>query len=80
MEKIIVIEEQMLRYLLNQASINCVGKSCKRFEIHDNPTDQKKAVKEVLYESFRDLGNAIINCSKSKESIYLENNNKGKEQ
>jgi len=76
MEKLIVIEEQMLRYLLNQASQNCVGKSCKRFEIHTDPVDQKKAIKEVLYESFRDLGNAIINCSQSKSAIHLENQDK----
>lgn len=73
MEKLIIIEEQMLRYLLNQASQNCVGKACKRFEIHNDPVDQKKAIKEVLYESFRDLGNAIINCSQSNRAIKLEN-------
>jgi hypothetical protein len=78
MEKLIIIEEQMLRYLLNQASQNCVGKACKRFEIHNDPVDQKKAIKEVLYESFRDLGNNIINCSQSKDSIRLENGNNKK--
>jgi len=32
-----------------------VGKVMKRFEILDNEEDRKKAIKEILYESAREL-------------------------
>jgi hypothetical protein len=32
----------------------------KRFEIHNNPEEQKVALKEVIYEGLRNIQDAII--------------------
>jgi hypothetical protein len=76
MDKTILIDEQLLKFLLTQASQKVVGKCMKRFELSDNKEEIKKQVKELLYESFRDLADVISNCSISKKAIYLENNDK----
>jgi hypothetical protein len=72
MEKNILIDEQLLKFLLTQASQKTVGKCMKRFELSDNKEEIKKQIKELLYESYRDLCDAIINCSKSNKAIHLE--------
>jgi len=79
MEKLILIDEQLLKYLIMQESQKIVGKCMKRFEIHDDKNEIKKEIKELLYECYRDLGDLIINCSKSKEAIYLKNADENKE-
>ena len=71
MNKNILLDEQLLKYLLTQASQKAVGKCMKRFELSDDKDEIKKQVKELLYESFRDLTDSIINCSKSKNAIHL---------
>ena len=73
MEKTILIDEQLLKYLLTQASQKCVGKCMKRFELSDDKEEIKKQIKELLYENYRDLADSIVNCSKSKNAIHLEN-------
>jgi len=73
MEKNILINEQLLKYLLTQTSQKCVGKCMKRFEIAEDKEEIKRHIKELLYESFRDLGDNIINCSKSEKAIHLKN-------
>lgn len=72
MEKNILIDEQLLKFLLTQSSQKTVGKCMKRFELSDNKEEIKKQIKELLYESYRDLCDSIINCSKSNRAIHLE--------
>jgi len=69
----IIINENLLRYIFDAEAKTIVGICMKRFEIHDNPDDQKKAIKEALYENLRNILNLII--INGKESIYLENKN-----
>jgi hypothetical protein len=76
MEKNILLDEQLLKFLLTQASQKAVGKCMKRFELSENKEEIKKQIKELLYESFRDLSDSIINCSKTDKAISLEKNDK----
>ena len=71
MEKNILLDEQLLKFLLTQASQKAVGKCMKRFELSDNKEEIKKQIKELLYECFRDLSDSIINCSKTDNAIHL---------
>ena len=75
MDKTILINQQLLKFLLTQASQKAVGKCMKRFELSEDKNEIKKQVKELLYESFRDLGDSIINCSKTDKAIHLEKKN-----
>ena len=75
MENKINLPEKLLRQIFMQESSRIVGCCLKRFEIHSNPEDQKKAIKEALYENLRVLQDMII--AYGKESINLE---KGREQ
>ena len=65
----IIIDESMLRQIFDLESKKTVGTCLKRFEIHSNPEDQKKAIKEVLYENLRNIQDMIILYGK--ESIRL---------
>ena len=72
MTKYIIIDEGLLKYILSKQAQNIVGKCMKRFEIHTDKEEIKKAVKELLYENYRDLENIIKTSSQGKDSIYLE--------
>jgi hypothetical protein len=67
----IIVDESLLRQIFDQESKKVVGICMKRFEIHNNSEDQKKAIKEVLYESLRNILDIII--LNGKESISLTN-------
>jgi len=69
MDTRIKIEENVLRYIFEQESKKIVGICMKRFEIHNNPEDQKKAIKEVLYENLRNILDLLI--INGKEAINL---------
>ena len=71
MDTKIKIEENLLRQIFEQEAKKIVGICMKRFEIHKNPEDQKKAIKEVLYESLRNILDIII--FNGKEGINLIN-------
>lgn len=75
MENKINLPEKLLRQIFTQESSRIVGTCLRRFEIHTNVEEQKKAIKEALYENLRVLQDMII--AYGKESINLE---KGKEQ
>jgi hypothetical protein len=74
MENKINLSEKLLRQIFQQESSRIVGTCLKRFEIHSNSEDQKKAIKEALYENLRVLQDMII--AYGKEAINLE---KGKD-
>lgn len=69
MDTRIKIEENVLRYIFEQESKKIVGICMKRFEIHSNPEDQKKAIKEALYENLRNILDLLI--INGKEAINL---------
>ena len=69
MDAKIIVTERLLRQIFDQESKKVVGICMKRFEIHNNPEDQKKAIKEVLYESLRNILDTII--YNGKEAINL---------
>lgn len=65
----IIVNESLLRQIFDQESKKIVGICMKRFEIHNNPEDQKKAIKEALYENLRNILDMLI--INGKESINL---------
>jgi len=71
MEKYIHIEENLLRHIFTTESQKIVGKCLKRFELTDDKELIKKEIKELIYESIRDIRDTIFNCSKSKNAISL---------
>jgi len=77
MDTRIKIEENTLRYIFDIEAKKIVGICMKRFEIHNNPEDQKKAIKEALYENLRNILDLLI--INGKESINLTNTNVRKE-
>ena len=73
MENKVIIEENLLKYILDNEAKNIVGKICKRFELSTNLADIKIQVKELLYEHARDLKTQIINSSKKENKIIITN-------
>ena len=61
MKNKILLDLDALKVILNQESKKIVGKIMKRFELSDDKEQIKKEVKELLYESFRDLNDFFIN-------------------
>lgn len=55
-----VINEEFLDKHLKDWSNSLVGETMRRFEIHNNVNDVKKAVKELLHENCRHLKQLII--------------------
>lgn len=61
MENKIILDLNLLKFILDQESKKLVGKVMKRFELSDDKEQIKKEVKELLYESFRDLNDFFVN-------------------
>jgi len=55
MEDIIILTKSDLSKILSDASRASVGKLMKRFDLHLDRDTLKSEVKEVIYESYRDL-------------------------
>ena len=53
------ISEQFLEEAIEKSSRSLVGKACKRFEILKDKESIKSAVKELIYEQFRNLKEII---------------------
>lgn len=53
------LQENDLEEVIKLQSKKTVGKVLKRFEIHDNHKVLKDEIRELLYESFRDLRDLI---------------------
>lgn len=51
----IVLDLNLIKFLLIQESQKLVGKCMKRFELSNNKNEIKKQIKEIIYESFRDF-------------------------
>jgi protein associated with RNAse G/E len=59
--KKIELDLDLLKIIMNQESKKLVGTCMKRFEISDNKEEIKKQVKELIYESFRNLSDFFEN-------------------
>ena len=70
MDNPIQLNESFIRQVFKHESNRIVGTCLKRFEIHTNPEEQKKAIKEVLYENLRNLMDIII--LNGRESMVIE--------
>ena len=74
MDNRLKISEETLNTIINQESRKVVGIIMKRYEFITDKEVLKKEIKEILYESFRNLRDILrIN---GKESIRLENTQK----
>jgi len=71
MDKKLEVSEGLLKYILDKESRKVVGELMKRFEIHKDTSEIKKAVKELIYESYRHLFDIIGYSSKTDSAIYL---------
>lgn len=69
----VLIDLDLLKYILDQEARKIVGKCMKRFELSTNKDEIKLQVKELLYEHSRDLNDNISNICKGEESIILIN-------
>ena len=58
------LTEKDLQETISMASKKTVGKVLKRFEIHNNLPVLKSEIRELLYESFRDLEDLIVASGK----------------
>lgn len=73
------IKEQLLSYLdevLSFESSKLVGKICKRCEIISDPETLKKEIKELIYESSRDVRDIFVAYSRGLEKSYFILQNK----
>jgi hypothetical protein len=61
--KKVILNLELFKLVLNQEAKKLVGKTMKRFEISDNKEIIKREVKELIYESFRDIIDTISNGS-----------------
>jgi hypothetical protein len=69
MDNKLKISEETLNYIIDQESRKTVGIILKRYEFIDDKEVLKKEIKEILYESFRNLRDMIrIN---GKEGVSL---------
>jgi hypothetical protein len=69
----VLIDLDLLKYILDQEVKKIVGKCMKRFELSNNKDDIKLQVKELIYEHMRDIKDTITNTCKGEESIILIN-------
>ena len=61
MENKISLNLELYKTILESEAKKLVGKICKRFEISDDKELIKKECKELIYESFRDINDFLIN-------------------
>lgn len=60
MEKKLVLSSDYLKNVLDFSASALVGKSLKRFEIHDDPAVIKVEIKELIYEHYRHLKELLL--------------------
>lgn len=72
----LTIPTKALDELLNFHSSKTVGKVLKRLEISDNKEVIKTQIKEILYESHRDLRDLLIALNYGLEISIFNLNNK----
>lgn len=70
------IRHEYLLELTQEHSRKTVGKILKRFEVIENKDILKSIVKELLYESYRDLVDLLIAGGRGIEQKVFKYNNK----
>lgn len=73
---ILNINRDLLENIITASAKKFCGKCMKRFEISRDIEEIKKQVKELAYESYRDLFQLIIACNNRKDLISIYFNNK----
>ena len=61
--KKVMISDEYLKQALEQSSRSLVGKTMKRMEIFNDDEQRKDAIKELIYEHYRDLKSILISFS-----------------
>lgn len=61
--KKVLLNLELFKIILKQESKKIVGKCMKRFELSEDKELIKREVKELIYESFRDILDTINNGS-----------------
>jgi len=72
MDDLILLTKSDLAKILSEASRASVGKLMKRFDIHFDRETLKSEVKEVIYESYRDLKVQIECYSRGMQNYQVE--------
>jgi hypothetical protein len=67
----IKLSKEHFEEILNNESRKIVGTILKRFEIIEDKNILKKDVKELIYESYRNLRDIIENVSKGNQDVNL---------
>jgi len=68
---LIKLSKEHFEQILNDESRKIVGILLKRFEIIEDKNILKKDIKELVYESFRNLRDVIENVSKGNQEVIL---------
>ena len=66
------IRKGYIAELTDKSASKLVGRLLKRFEIYNDKNIIKKAVKELIYESFRDLRDSLLVGNYGLENTYWE--------
>lgn len=61
MDNKIILDLNLYKIILDKEVKKLTGKSMKRFEISKDLEEIKKAIKELQYETFRDLYDMLLN-------------------
>ena len=73
MDNRIKLTEETLNQIIEQEARKTVGIALKRFELIEDKEILKKELKEVIYESFRNVRDMVRTVGK--EAIHLVNQN-----
>jgi len=61
MENKVNLDLNLFKVILDSEAKKLVGKLCKRFELTEDKETIKRECKELIYESFRDINDLLIN-------------------
>ncbi len=67
------VSEKYLDEIVEKSSRSLVGMVMKRFEIFENKEDVKSAIKELIYENYRNLKGLIKSFSNGVKFITPKN-------
>ena len=61
MDNKILLDLDLFKLILDQEAKKLVGKVCKRFEVCEDKEMIKREAKELIYESYRDVYDMLLN-------------------
>ena len=74
------ITEEQLNQIISKESTKLVGTIMKRYEIIPDKDTLKAEIKELIYESLRNIRDIILQCAKSNCEVYLTVSDKKSEE